>query len=97
MAWADSRRPLKPQAKIRSRVSPSGICNGQIGTGVGFLRTASVFPRKYHPTIAPCMLLLPEEQMGKTWEPSSKQKTNVLAYIGGPLTEKFFKIWDFVG
>ena len=76
MAWADIRRPLKSQAKIRSRVSPCGIYGGQIDTRTGFLRTASVFPRKYYSTIAPCLLLLPEEQTGKAWEPSRKQKTN---------------------
>jgi hypothetical protein len=73
MVWADNRRPLKPQAKFRSRVIQCGICGGQSGNGTGFPRTASVFLSQYHSTIVPCLLLLPEGQAGKAWEPSNKQ------------------------
>jgi hypothetical protein len=36
MAQAVSRRPLIAEARVRSGVSPCGICVGQSGTGTGF-------------------------------------------------------------
>jgi hypothetical protein len=39
MAQAVSRRPLTAEARVRSPVSPCGICGGRSGTGTGF------FPR----------------------------------------------------
>jgi hypothetical protein len=36
MAQAVSRRPLTAEARVRSRVSPCGICGDQSGTGTGF-------------------------------------------------------------
>jgi hypothetical protein len=36
MAQAVSRRLLTAEARVRSRVSPCGICGGQSGTGTGF-------------------------------------------------------------
>jgi hypothetical protein len=36
MAQAVSRRPLTAEARVRSRVTPCGICGGQSGTGTGF-------------------------------------------------------------
>jgi hypothetical protein len=35
VAQAVSRRPLTAEARVRSRVSPCGICGGQSGTGTG--------------------------------------------------------------
>jgi hypothetical protein len=43
-AQAVSRRPLIAEASIRSRVSPSGICGGQSGTGTGFSPEYFGFP-----------------------------------------------------
>lgn len=37
MAQAASRRPLTAEAEVRTRVSPSGICGEQVGTGQVFL------------------------------------------------------------
>jgi hypothetical protein len=37
MAQAVSRRPLTAVSRVRSQVSPYGICGGQIGTGTEFL------------------------------------------------------------
>jgi hypothetical protein len=36
MAQAVSRRPLNAEARIRTQVSPCGICDERIGTGAVF-------------------------------------------------------------
>jgi hypothetical protein len=36
MAQAVSRRPLITEARLRTRISPYGICGEQSGTGTGF-------------------------------------------------------------
>jgi hypothetical protein len=41
------------EARVQSQAIPRGICGGQIGTGVGFPATTSVFLNPYHSTIAP--------------------------------------------
>jgi hypothetical protein len=43
MAHAASRRPLTAEDRVRSRVSPRGICGGKSGTGTGFSASSSVF------------------------------------------------------
>jgi hypothetical protein len=49
MAQAVSRLHLTAVARVRSSVSPGGICCGQSGTGTG----TSVFPCQFHSTGAP--------------------------------------------
>jgi hypothetical protein len=44
MTQAVSRRPLTAEARVRSRVSPCGICGRQSGTGEDFSPSTSVFP-----------------------------------------------------
>ena len=44
MAQAVSRRPITVEARVRSRVSPSGICGGQSSTGAGFSPEYFGFP-----------------------------------------------------
>jgi hypothetical protein len=53
MAQADSRRPLTAEARVRSRVGPRGICDGQSGTGIGFTPSTSVFPCQFYSTGIP--------------------------------------------
>jgi hypothetical protein len=53
MTQAVTRRPLTAEARIRSRVSPCGICGGQSGTCTGFSPSTSAFPCQFHSTGAP--------------------------------------------
>jgi hypothetical protein len=48
-----SRRPVTAEARVRSRVSPCGVCDGQSGTGTGFSSSTSVFAFQFHSTGAP--------------------------------------------
>jgi hypothetical protein len=56
MAQAVSRRPLTAEDRVRSRVSPCGICGGQSGTGKGFSPSTSVFPCQFYSTVAPLLV-----------------------------------------
>jgi hypothetical protein len=43
-------RRLLAEARVRSRVSPCGICGRQSGTGTGFSPSTLVFPCQFHST-----------------------------------------------
>jgi hypothetical protein len=51
MAQAVSRRPLTAEARVRSLVSPFGICNGKSGTGTGFPRVLRFSPVNFIPPV----------------------------------------------
>ena len=53
IAQAASRQPLTAEARVRSRVSPCGICGGQSGTRTDFSPSTSTFPCQFHTTGAP--------------------------------------------
>jgi hypothetical protein len=53
MAQAVSRQPLIVKALVQSRVSPRGICGGQIDTGTDLPPSTSVFPCQFLSTGAP--------------------------------------------
>ena len=53
MTKAVSHRPLTMKYRVRSRVSPRGICGGQSGTGTGVPPSTSVFLCQFHSTGAP--------------------------------------------
>jgi hypothetical protein len=55
MVQAVSRRLLTGEARVRSRVSPCGICGGQNGTGTGFSPSILVLPCQFHSTGAPLL------------------------------------------
>jgi hypothetical protein len=55
MAQAVSRRPPAAEARVRSRVTPCGICGGQSDTGTGFSPSTSGFPYQFHSTGAPLL------------------------------------------
>jgi hypothetical protein len=51
MTQAVSRRPVTAEARVRSWVSPRGVCGGQSGTGTGFSPSTSVSPVNFIPPV----------------------------------------------
>jgi hypothetical protein len=44
MVQAVSRRPLTAESRVRARINPCGICDGQSGPGTGCSTSSSVSP-----------------------------------------------------
>jgi hypothetical protein len=55
MAQAVSCRPPTAEDRVRSRLSPCGVCGGQSGNGTGFSPSTSVFPCQFHSNGAPLL------------------------------------------
>jgi hypothetical protein len=55
MVQAVNRRPVTAEARVRSLVSPCGICGEQSGTGTGFSPSTLDFPSQFHSTGAPLL------------------------------------------
>jgi len=53
MAEAVSRRPLTPQARVLSLISPRDICGGHGSCGTGLSPSIPVFPCQYRSTSVP--------------------------------------------
>jgi hypothetical protein len=51
IAQVVSRWPSIAEARVRSRVSPFGICGGQSGTETGFPQSTSVFRYQFHSNV----------------------------------------------
>jgi hypothetical protein len=74
MPTAVSCRPLTAEARVRSRVSPCGICGGPNGNGTDFSPSTSVFPCQFHSTGAPLQ--------GKTKKLSSSSQRCTISLQG---------------
>ena len=78
VAQGVSGQPVTARARVRSQISLSEICAAQSSTGTGFSPSISFFfPLSSIPPVLHAQLhrqlLLPERQMGETWEPSKMQ------------------------
>jgi hypothetical protein len=51
MAQAVSRRSLTAGVRVRSRISPCGMCGGQSGTGTSFSQVLQFFPVNFVPLV----------------------------------------------
>jgi hypothetical protein len=61
MAQAVSRWPLTAESRVRTRVSPCGICGGQSGTETRFPPSSSVLPVNIIPPLIHSHLPPPHE------------------------------------
>jgi hypothetical protein len=83
MAQAVSRRPPTAKTRVRSSVSPCGICCRQSGAGTGFSPNARVFPCQFHSTGVPLLgkgqkIIITDTPLGDTGA-ASVQKTAELS------------------
>ena len=78
VAQAVSHRPAATEVRVRSRTSPSEICEEQNSPSRGSSPGTSRLPCQCHSTSAPCVLFLQEGQTGEAWEPSEWNMSEVL-------------------
>jgi hypothetical protein len=69
MAQTVSRRPLTAESRVRVRVNPCGIFDGQSDTGAGFPPSSSVFPVNINPPSFSILIYhLGDEQYVRQWQ-----------------------------
>jgi hypothetical protein len=85
MAQAVSRRPLTAEARVRSRVSPCGICDGQSDTG-------TVFHCQFHSMGAPLLVKMKKLIFITGLHNKPQGFGASVASAAGPFTTKKIKI-----
>jgi len=93
VAQAVSRRPATTEARVRSRTSPSEICDEQSGLSTGPSSGTSRLRCQCHSTSAPCVLFLQEKQTGEAWEPQK----GISSQIFGRMARKVGRMACIVG
>jgi hypothetical protein len=90
-AQAVSSGPLTADDRVRSKVSPCGICGGRSGIEKDFSPSIVVFPCQYRSTNAPysSSSTCYPYQKDKRANPENLTKRNVLSLRGGALHRKF--------
>jgi hypothetical protein len=85
MAQAVNRWPLTAEARVRTQVSPCGICDGQSGTGYDFLRVLQGFLLVIIPPLFPTHLS-PDHEVCDSSDQAAHYHTLDPKFEASPLT-----------